>query len=83
MQNRTSNGHLSSAPDLMLDRDFIEQLISVLPFLSWQDALPANGVLLRYHCTGSLTEGQRATVRELAAKFMPTQSELLCNQRVR
>jgi hypothetical protein len=68
MQTNTANRHLPSAPDLKLDRDFVEHLISVLPFLSWQDALPANGVLLRYHCTGSLTEGQRVTVRELAAK---------------
>lgn len=69
MQTSTANGHPPSAPDLELDRGFIEHLTSVLPFLSWQDALPANGVLLRYHCTGSLTERQRETVRELSAKI--------------
>lgn len=68
MQTNLANRPLPSASGLMLDRDVIEHLISILPFLSWQDAPLANGVLLGYHCTGSLNEGQRATLRELAAK---------------
>jgi len=68
MQTNMANRRLPSAPGLTLDRDVIEHLISILPFLSWQDAPLANGVLLGYHCTGNLNEGQRATVRELAAK---------------
>jgi len=66
--------------ELKLVCDFVERLTRLLPFLSWQDALPANAVLLSYHCTGRLTDPQREVVRELSAKvgqIYRTEADLL------
>ena len=80
MPTRATNRDQPAAHGLTSARDFVERLTRLLPFLSWQDALPANVVLLSYHCTGRLTDQQRETVRELSVKVGPiyrTEADLL------
>lgn len=80
MPTRTATRYLPVAHNLKSDRDFIEHLTSFLPFLNWRSTLAANEILLRYHCTGSLTDQHRQAVRELSARvgqIYRTEADLL------